>query len=248
MIALSRAFTMNCDFQYVNWTMVGRRYTCTVLSIDFSDDNLTQAWNVTGEHLNEELTDEDVEGIMIMNENFNGAYPQGIGEIFPNVVTIRVDNSGIRELKREDLMPYPNLLMIVLMGNELETLDANVFDGTPKMECINFNRNRIRHLGPRVFKRLENLMALRLAGNFCIDAEAEMNPAALVDVLWQSTLACPSTLAQIESGILNGENFNGIIDELLGKIAQLEERIDVLENVEETTEEATTKEAESRVE
>lgn len=220
---------MNCDFQYVNWTMVGRRYTCNVLSVDFSDDDMTRAWNVTGEHFDEELTDADVEGVAIVNENFDGAFPQGIGEIFPNLATIQIDESGIRELTRDDLMSYPNLLMIVLTGNELETLESNVFDGTPNMECINFNGNRIRHLGPRVFKRLDNLMALRLAENFCINAEAQMNQTALAEVLWQSSLACPSTVNQIESEILNGENFAVVINGLLEKIAQLEERIELLE-------------------
>lgn len=229
MIAFSGAFTLNCEYQYINWTMVGRRYTCNVLSIDFSDDNLIRAWNATGEHFSEELSDDDVEGVWIDNENFNGVFPQGIGEIFPSIVTIRVAEAGIRELTRNDLLQFPNLLMIVLIDNELETLDADVFDGTPNMECINFNRNRIRHLGPRVFQRLNNLMALRLADNFCIDDEAEMNPAALVDLLWNSSLKCPSTINQIENEILSSDNFRGVIDALIARIAELEGRVALLE-------------------
>jgi hypothetical protein len=231
MIALSRAFTLNCDFGYVNWTMVGRRYTCNVLSIDFMDENRVQALNLTGNHIDEHSNDE-VEGIQIFHENFDGVFPRGLNEFFPNLVTIGIHNSGIQELTLEDMSAFPHLLMIVLPRNQIEELDGDVFDGNPKMTCINLNFNRIRHLGPRVFSKMPDLMALRLSENFCIDQQVEMNPSGIPEIIWNATVQCPSSINQIEKEIMNGEHFQGIISSLTNQIEVLEQRLSSLENVE----------------
>lgn len=235
MIALSRAFTLNCDFGYLNWTMVGRRYTCNVMSIDFTDDNRVEALNFTGIHIDDEHSNDDIEGIQIFREYFDGVFPKGLGGFFPSLVTIGIHNSGIREITLEDLSAFPELLMIVLPRNEIEELDGDVFDGNPKMTCINLNFNRIRHLGPRVFSKMPDLMALRLSENFCIDQQVEMNPSGIPGIIWNATVQCPSSIHQIEKEIMNGDTFRGIISSLTSHIEDLEQRLSLLENVETTT-------------
>jgi hypothetical protein len=124
------------------------------------------------------------------------------------------------------LEPFTALRALVLYNNELFALDGDLFTNTPFLEYINLGRNQIRHLGPNIFNPVPMLESINLSDNLCFDENFDGNAAnstSIYDFVFRASFSCPSTFEQRE--ILNGQNFQEIVNPLEARIVELERRI-----------------------
>jgi hypothetical protein len=217
---------MNCIFEDLGWPIVGTVYTCTgILEITGDERNLT---TVAGNHTNGR-NDSDVSGLSVHDQLLNGI-PQNIHEFFPHITALSFSASSIRFLTRSDLENFPNLEYLNLLKNQIWSIDGDVFVVTPLLRYLNLSSNLLRNLGPNVFDSLMNLRILSLLDNACIDRYVYDNPIEIMNLKYEASFRCPSSIQQIERVILEGEAFRNVIDPLASQIEQLQQRVFELEN------------------
>lgn len=225
----SRALVLNCNFQTVNWSVVGSSYTCTGSFQTVGD--VRNVTGVTGNHL-DGRNNSDVTAIAVSSQLLMAGIPREIENFFPNLAILSFSYTNILQVTREDLKPFPHLRVLILFNNRLEKLDSDLFVDSPNLQYINLSQNRLRHLGPGVFKPLNNLSTLRLLDNICINQYVDGNIFEIITLLWDAQFRCPSSVQQLENEIFSGNHFTSIIEALTGKIEELEERVRQLEGQE----------------
>lgn len=141
---------------------------------------------------------------------------------------LSLSNLGIYRISSPDIAQFPSLQVLILFNNQLDQLDGDLFNENPLIEYINLSSNQIRHLGPNIFNSVRNLRVLRMLHNICIDEYAD-DSAKVAAFRWRASFSCPPSFEQIESEILNGNNFQQAVDPLSAQIIELEKRIEVLE-------------------
>jgi Leucine-rich repeat (LRR) protein len=75
----------------------------------------------------------------------------------------------MKALEKNDLKQFPNLRSLGLEGNELQWLDDDVFEFTPKLEWISFGDNKLKFIGANILQPLTNLSYAWFDDNKCID-------------------------------------------------------------------------------
>lgn len=226
-VAAANAIVLNCNFRMVSWAFIGPVYTCTgTLIVTGSPVNIV---NVTGHHL-DDYSNADVSALTLFNQLIVFGIPNNVVDFFPNLTVISMTRCGLASFTKDDLLPFPNLQMLILFDNQLTELDSDLFSFTPTLQYINLGSNFIRHLGPNIFKPLYNLQTLRMEDNICINRSADNNRSEVDALVWQTTFRCPSSITQIESEIIGGSSFKRIIDALRVDVSALEQRVLELES------------------
>lgn len=223
-IVACEAISLDCNFGNVIWTNAGLAYTCTATIQGLGIPVLT---NVTGDH-SENRTNDDVGALAISNQDMEFGIPQNIVDFFPNLIVLSLSNLGIYRVSSLDIAQFPALQVLILYRNQLDSLDGNLFVNNPLLLYINLSSNQIKHLGPNIFNPLRNLRVLRMTLNICIDEYAD-DAAKIAAFRWRASFQCPPSFEQIESEILNGNDFREIVNPLTLQIEELERRIEALE-------------------
>lgn len=94
--------------------------------------------------------------------------PLGIEEFFPDLQGIHVCRAKLRVLKREDLKPFPNLIVAYFNGNQLIELNGNLFENNKQLKAISFRDNNIRKIKPKIFDSLGELNQVKFSNNVCL--------------------------------------------------------------------------------
>lgn len=158
------AVTFRCVFGFDSLTPIERVYTC-VANVTFSGSAALE--NVTGVH-QPELSIDDVEFLYIGYQNLP-LLPEGIGLFFKNLRALLFQDTGMLSISAADLQPFPQLEVLIMWGNNLTSLDGDLFSFTPLMKYIDLRYNQIQHIGQDLVTSLNNLECLALQGNVCID-------------------------------------------------------------------------------
>lgn len=214
------AIVFNCNFNNVNWVNTGVSYTCTATIQGLAVPVLS---NVTGNHA-ENKTNNDVGALAVSNQEMF-IIPQNISNFFPNLTILSLSNLRIYRVSSFDIAQFPELQVLILYNNNLDSLDGNLFVRNSLLEYINLSSNQIRHLGPNIFNPLRNLRVLRLQRNICIDEYSE-NATNILTFCWKAAFNCPPSFEQLESEIVNGYYFQEIINNLQQRIEVLEGKSD----------------------
>jgi len=98
-------------------------------------------------------------------------FPKGLEKIFNNLNVIDIESCGLKEIHQSDLKVFPNLLVFVLSGNEIEVIEEGLFDFNPNLELVGFEESKIIHIDPNVFDHLNNLSNFWFFGVPCVDLE-----------------------------------------------------------------------------
>ncbi|XP_070504373.1 uncharacterized protein [Chironomus tepperi] len=77
--------------------------------------------------------------------------PSGLDVLFPNLMGFRFESTQLKLVTKENLKPFPNLLMFASVGNQIEFLEQDLFMYNTKIEYISFRANRISYIDPSVF-------------------------------------------------------------------------------------------------
>jgi len=143
-----------CSFDTVT-----NSYRCYVYSCQFPEEF---ELNFVGNH-EEGKTDDDVINIFFCECNFT-KIPQGLTKQFPNLETLGIYDSNLKNISRSDLIEYKNLKEIYLASNKIEFLPGDLFEGFENLERIFLQNNNLKIVEPNILDGLENLKIINLNG------------------------------------------------------------------------------------
>jgi Leucine-rich repeat (LRR) protein len=98
--------------------------------------------------------------------------PKGLEKLFPQIELISIERSKLKEIRKEDLAPYPMLKKLWIQSNDLETLPSNLLEGNPELSIVSFFNNKLRFVGENILSPLKKLTWVYFRSNTCISMDA----------------------------------------------------------------------------
>lgn len=178
------------------------------------DGDTKHVTDVSQNHLNG-LNNSHVNGIVFHHGQTIPVTPGSLQSFFPNLESLSVYNSGVQELKKEDLKglnrlkhivfrdnkleilesdlfsELPLLISINLIGNKLQVIEEDFFIGNPLLEIIDFSINPIKHVAYHVFDHLHSLRLLYFRYSSCVNRYAENNRTEVELIISSLIETCP---------------------------------------------------------
>jgi len=187
-ISSSSAISINCQFTYINWEIVGRQYNCDVNQIDISGND-TALLEVTGTHQTSN-TNADV-GNLIFSGNYPlDRLPTNIESFFPNLVMIYFIGGNLAYVSAENLQPFQNLRVFFAFQNQIATIDGDLFKYSPNLQRIVLDGNLITNVGEDLLTGLTQLTYANFQNNPCINILAD-TPEGIESLKTALQLQCP---------------------------------------------------------
>jgi len=138
--------------------------------------------------------------------------PKGIVKYFPQLFRLSLENCGLTSISAEDLEPFPELKMLNLFDNKIQSLDSDLFKFTPQLIYVGLSSNQIIYIGRELILPLKNIENFRIMDNICISKEVEhSNVTGVMELARELSQKCPPTLTMIENHLLKDSSF---IDDL----------------------------------
>jgi Leucine rich repeat len=154
---------------------IGPQYICQVpLNSDPKiTEYLTKDVNFDINHEIESKTNDDVRGFQTIAVRFPYPkihyFPRGLHKTFKNINTLEINRTGLKEVNREDIEPFPELLYVRFAGNQIEVLEEGLFASNKKLQQLYLYNNPIKFIHPSVLDNLNSLTSLSLQTTSCID-------------------------------------------------------------------------------
>lgn len=95
-------------------------------------------------------------------------------KFFPNVEGLAIYNSKLQEVHQKDLAQLPKLKQLYLNYNELSSLPSDLFEQNLELLYIDFDGNRLKHIGKNLITHLNKLNEAWFSNNICIDKYASV--------------------------------------------------------------------------
>jgi hypothetical protein len=125
----------------------------------------------TGVH-RDGFTERDVEMVRISEAPNLQTIPQGVLQFFPNFIGFHLRYTGIRNLRGDELVEYPNLQWFALQFNAIEYIPGNLFSSTPNVISVSFSGNQLRKVGEGLLNNLKDLHRVYFLNAVCINMVA----------------------------------------------------------------------------
>jgi hypothetical protein len=77
--------------------------------------------------------------------------PKNIENVFKDLIGFRLENTELKMVTKEDLAPFPGLLMFASVSNHIEFLEEDLFINNPNLQYVSFRANKITYIHPSVF-------------------------------------------------------------------------------------------------
>jgi hypothetical protein len=149
----------------VDHVKVTNRYTCIAKQLAGKHDKHIE--NIFGNHL-ENQSNVDVRAITIHSME-TPKIPEGLGQLFPNLLTVVVDNCGLETIDSKDVKQFTQMTYFGVPRNHLRELKGNLFEFNPKIKLLNFMENQLEHIGRGFASHIPNLEIAIFKDNACID-------------------------------------------------------------------------------
>lgn len=146
------AINFKCEYVKSSWYVVGDIINCYGKQVDIRVPQ-TEIESIND---NDTSVDSSVKGFWIENE-VTHYLPKNIEKFFPALTAFGVSKSGLKELTKFDLQPFPELKRIAFYGNQLEYLEADVFMYNKKISSISLTDNNLFIIGHDIFEPLKEL-------------------------------------------------------------------------------------------
>jgi len=198
----TQSASFHCSYYTTIWGTLGITYHCIVQNfVNITSLDAAQIDSISGPHLAVNNND-NVVAISVGQGQIH-YFPRGLNKILRNLKGITFTNTGLKEIHQSDLKDFPKLVNLFLHHNNLEILEENLFEFNPNMEWINLGSNKISHIDPNVFARLNKLSYLYLNSNTCISMDG-FNPTAVQDVIKTAKAKCiNSSYSNLEQKVKN---------------------------------------------
>ena len=166
------------------WTPFGRLYECLVQNVEIksrgeilrqvktfgnTDDDYATCTSESDDYDEEDDGYYDVKSFYIYLSPLCRFVPAGITNYFRNLTVLVIAQTGLKTVSKTDLQPFKSLRGLYLEKNEIEVLDADLFEHNPKIQELNFNQNLLEHIGFDILDPLINLKHADFFNNPCID-------------------------------------------------------------------------------
>lgn len=180
-------------FTTTDWSVLGELYACLTRG-DFITDPLNRDISAISGNHTDSKTNNDVKAFAIAYSNCF-YFPRNLEKFFINLEAISIGNSKLKEIRSEDLKPFPKLRSLGLAFNELQVLEPNLFQFNSKLEVIYLDRNNISHIDANIFDNfVGKLSYLYLTINTCGFENA-----------FQDTQKANQLIAKIQNGSCKNE-------------------------------------------
>mgnify|MGYP003406801247 FL=1 len=170
-------------------------YTCIAQSIKLSSSDDRTITRVTGTHL-EGKTDSDVDdftSIQIVT-----LFPENLQDTFKKASRICIVYAGIKTITKDDLKQFgKQLTHLLLQGNRLEVIDADLFNYNTKLKLVELSDSQIKVVGKGVFHDLRFLSDLNFWNNPCFNGDAH-RPRKLKKLIDDIEEHCKSSIVSVE--------------------------------------------------
>ena len=95
--------------------------------------------------------------------------PKGLNSLFVKLTGLKFDQTSLKLVVKEDLQPFPDLLMFTSNNNKIEFLEKDLFIYNPKLQYVSFTNNKITYIDPNVFNIISQTLAVLLLDGTAID-------------------------------------------------------------------------------
>lgn len=146
------AINLKCEYVTSSWYVVGDVKNCYGKQVDIQD-RLMEIESVNDNSIN---ADSCVKGFWIKKEVMH-YLPKSIAKFFPELTAFGVMDSGLKELTKFDMQPFPELIRLAFYGNKLVYLEADVFIYNRKVKSISLTDNNLFIIGPDILEPFNQL-------------------------------------------------------------------------------------------
>lgn len=87
-------------------------------------------------------------------------FPRMIDSFLPNLRAIRFQDTKLKHLSKFDIEPFPELVTFVLIRNQLEFLDGDLFDYNTKIKSLTLNETNILIINGAILMHLKQLSVI----------------------------------------------------------------------------------------
>lgn len=169
-LPVAYGFILECEFSTKTWPRLEKVYTCDVKVLDMEQVLGNALTNITGKHAKDKKNSD----VQFLNVNQTLPFiPLNISTFFKNLKGIQWWHSELQTISAIDLNQFPGLQTFSVYGNELTTIDGNLFDFTRKLKLIDFRYNLIEQVGASLLNNLSDLKEVNFIGNRCINVHAD---------------------------------------------------------------------------
>lgn len=119
--------------------------------------------------------------------------PGNIDRFFPNLVAVEWFRSELIAITASDLQQFPNLEVLSIHANRVESLDGRLLQNNPRLRSIAFNDNSLAHVGFDLMTDLRFLQFANFQRNPCVDAVAH-TPEDIRVLNGQLPILCQGTI------------------------------------------------------
>ncbi|KAG5676567.1 hypothetical protein PVAND_006391 [Polypedilum vanderplanki] len=95
--------------------------------------------------------------------------PHGIAENFPKLKLLMIGDSGLKELKSENLKPLAKLEGLYLINTELTVIEGNLFKHSSNLKELVIKGHKLKYVEPGTFEPMTNTRFLIFKDNLCYD-------------------------------------------------------------------------------
>lgn len=208
LIAISNAVEFDCRYDALQWPIVNSQYACYALVGKVRDGDVVT--NVCGKHQGSNKN-ADVRIFFMSDDKIFNRIPRGLETYYSNLVGLKWFNGLLLSVTANDLKPFPNLRVLSLQGNQIFSIDADLFKYSKNLEYINIGYNSLEHVGQDAFGSLSLLKELNILETYCINMRGFSSPDTITNIKQQLPKLCPprftdnsvnDTLTSLIPGIL----------------------------------------------
>lgn len=182
-LAAVNGIIIDCSYYMFNGYIVNglsatNVYTCkaSVSTLD-NTEAITMITDI-GATAEPTLQTADVKSLQLNNPGNNvrvDRFPSNMAAIFPNLIAIEWNGSGLKTLSPSDLAPYPNLVFFFSANwNLLRKLDGNLFQNNHQLQYLDLYMNSIEETGLGLLNGLNSLLYVMLDSNRCIRSQSPL--------------------------------------------------------------------------
>lgn len=166
LVSRSSAVTFNCTFGMSSSTIVGERYRCLTVPLNYTEEQrLTE---VRGTHILGR-NNSNVERLDLTSCTELTFIPQEINVFFPNLSVFMMNSCKLSVLQGNELNVHPHLELFTVNSNQITRIPGNFFALTPRLRYIDFGNNNLSHAGENLLENLAFLSHAYFHNNLCIN-------------------------------------------------------------------------------
>ncbi|XP_070496702.1 uncharacterized protein [Chironomus tepperi] len=91
--------------------------------------------------------------------------PKGLDQLVANLTGMKFELTKLKHVTKENLAPFPQLLMFASVSNQVQFIEKDLFINNPNLKFVSFRSNKITYIDPAVFDVIQpNLAQLFIDG------------------------------------------------------------------------------------